>query len=68
MRKSWKIALTALCVLEWCYAVVFVPTERGAGLAAAWTLAGAILQGADALLRALHKEQGAKRKDGDAMA
>lgn len=61
MRKGCKIALGTLIAAELINAVVFAPTAKGIKYLIAWTLAGVILQSADALLRARHAAKGAMR-------
>lgn len=54
MKKGCKIALGTLIAAEIINAVAFAPTAKGIKYLIAWTLAGAVLQIADALLRARH--------------
>lgn len=61
MRKGCKIALETLIAAELINAVVFTPTAKGVKYLIAWTLAGVVLQIADALLRARHAAKGAMR-------
>lgn len=64
MKKGCKIALETLIAAEIINAVVFTPTAKGVKYLIAWTLAGAVLQIADALLRARHTAHDGR---GDAM-
>lgn len=54
MKKGCKIALGTLIAAELINAVAFAPTAKGVKYLIAWTLAGVVLQIADALLRARH--------------
>lgn len=65
MKKGCKIALETLIAAEIINAVAFAPTVKGVKYLIAWTLAGVILQIADALLRARHTAHGER---GDAMS
>lgn len=65
MKKGCKIALRTLIAAEIINAVVFTPTAKGVKYLIAWTLAGVVLQIADALLRARHTADRGER--GDAM-
>lgn len=65
MKKGCKIALETLIAAEIINAAAFAPTAKGIKYLIAWTLAGVVLQIADALLRARHTADRGER--GDAM-
>lgn len=65
MKKGCKIALETLIAAEIINAVAFAPTAKGVKYLIVWTLAGVVLQIADALLRARHTADRGER--GDAM-